>query len=199
MTDLPASTAPAAAAHPLVQGRCPACNGSSLFLGSGGYVTCSRLDCPDPCAADDQLHRGRADAETVLARITAYLDSTDGPCCETVRRALRGIIDGQAAPQATDAATTTRVFAALHQSAEHDVTRSIDLYERWLAAGAPPLGTSIARWWDRRLIELHDAIRPPAEQPRTTTDNAADDGPTVRDCAADDRRWFDGEKAGEQL
>ncbi|MFJ3037747.1 hypothetical protein [Streptomyces tendae] len=56
MTDLPASTAPAAAAHPLVKGRCPACRGASLFLGSGGYVTCSRLDCPDPTAADDLLH-----------------------------------------------------------------------------------------------------------------------------------------------
>lgn len=59
MTDLPASTAPAAAAHPLVQGRCPACNGSSLFLGAGGYVTCSRLDCPNPTLADDMLHQGR--------------------------------------------------------------------------------------------------------------------------------------------
>jgi hypothetical protein len=40
-----------------VQGRCPACSGSSLFLGDGGHVTCSRSDCPDPCAADDLLHR----------------------------------------------------------------------------------------------------------------------------------------------
>lgn len=37
--------------HPTVQGRCPACRGESLFLGSGGYVTCARLDCPDPEAA----------------------------------------------------------------------------------------------------------------------------------------------------
>jgi hypothetical protein len=43
------------------------------------------------------LHYQRIEqAETALARITAYLDSTDGPCCETVRRALRGIIDGPA-------------------------------------------------------------------------------------------------------
>lgn len=62
MTDLSASTAPAAALHPLVQGRCPSCNGSSLFLGSGGYVTCSRLDCPNPTAADDLLHRGKDNA-----------------------------------------------------------------------------------------------------------------------------------------
>lgn len=55
MTDQTASTAPAAAAHPLVQGRCPACGGSSLFLGSGGYLTCARLECPQPDAATEVL------------------------------------------------------------------------------------------------------------------------------------------------
>ena len=38
-----------------VQGRCPACGWASLFLGDGGHVTCSRLDCPGPCAADELL------------------------------------------------------------------------------------------------------------------------------------------------
>ncbi|WP_020116791.1 hypothetical protein [Streptomyces canus] len=111
MTEQPASTAPAAAAHPLVQGRCPACNGSSLFLGSGGYVTCSRLDCPNPCAADDLMHRGKS-----TAPVTA-------------------------------------------------------LYEQWVKAGPPPLGVLINRWWDARLVELREAIRPPAEQPARTTPN----------------------------
>lgn len=46
--------------HPDVAGRCPACRGESLFLGTGGHVTCSRLDCPDPGAADDLLSAGRA-------------------------------------------------------------------------------------------------------------------------------------------
>lgn len=41
---------------PSIQGRCPACRGDSLFIGSGGYVTCSRLDCPNPSAADQLLH-----------------------------------------------------------------------------------------------------------------------------------------------
>jgi hypothetical protein len=54
--DRPASTAPPAAGHTLVQGRCPACRGASLFLGSGGYLTCARLDCPNPSAADDLMH-----------------------------------------------------------------------------------------------------------------------------------------------
>lgn len=39
-----------------VQGRCPACGWASLFLGNGGHVTCSRLECPNPSAADDLLH-----------------------------------------------------------------------------------------------------------------------------------------------
>jgi hypothetical protein len=74
-------------------------------------------------------------------------------------------------PTAIDAETTTPVFAALHRSAEQDVSRVIDLYERWVKAGPPPLGTPIARWWDARLAELHDAILPPTnhttEQPCT--------------------------------
>lgn len=56
MTDQPASPAALAASLPLVQGRCPACGGSSLFLGDGGYVTCSRIDCPNPSAPDELLH-----------------------------------------------------------------------------------------------------------------------------------------------
>lgn len=43
--------------HPDVQGRCPACAGAGLFLGSGGHVTCPRLDCPNPTAADDLLNQ----------------------------------------------------------------------------------------------------------------------------------------------
>lgn len=44
------------AVHTAVQGRCPACRGASLFLGDGGHVTCSRLDCPTPTLADEYLH-----------------------------------------------------------------------------------------------------------------------------------------------
>jgi len=63
--------------------------------------------------------------------------------------------------QSEQDAMTTRVFAGLHQSAESDVSRVIALYEQWVAQGAPPLGVSMARWWDKKLVELHDAIRPP--------------------------------------
>ncbi|MFJ4847572.1 hypothetical protein [Streptomyces sp. NPDC088733] len=69
------------------------------------------------------------------------------------------------APAATEAETTSRVLSALHRSAEEDVTRVIDLYERWTKAGPPPIGTSIARWWDARLVELHGAIANTANEP----------------------------------
>jgi len=42
---------------PRVRGRCPACRGESLFVGEGGYVTCSRIDCPEPDAASTLLER----------------------------------------------------------------------------------------------------------------------------------------------
>ena len=62
---------------------------------------------------------------------------------------------------------TTRLTAALHRSAEEDIQRVIALHEQWVKAGPPPLGTSVARWWDARLVELRDAILPPDQQPTT--------------------------------
>lgn len=53
--------------------------------------------------------------------------------------------------------------------AEAAVARVTDLQAQWLAAGPPPLGVSMARWWDVRLVELHGAIRPPADEPARTT------------------------------
>ncbi|WP_445524771.1 hypothetical protein [Streptomyces cyslabdanicus] len=61
---------------------------------------------------------------------------------------------------------TTKLLGALHESAEQDVTRVIDLYERWCKAGPPPLGISLSRWWDERLVELrHAVVVEPAERP----------------------------------
>ncbi|WP_460071110.1 DUF6085 family protein [Streptomyces sp. YKOK-I1] len=230
---LPRSTAPAAAAHPLVQGRCPACGGSSLFLGSGGYITCSRLDCPQPDAATEVIadfwearqhgaftfcsqsvghvtmaafarkisekraalaqresavryaneQKQRADrAEAGLNRVRAYADRLDTTGngtdieADSLRRAaatgIRNAVadSAPAAAQATELETTARVLAALHRSAEEEVSRVIALYERWVKAGAPPLGTSVARWWDKRLVELHDAILPPDPSAPTATE-----------------------------
>lgn len=59
--------------------------------------------------------------------------------------------------------TAARVYAAdgivgrLAQ-AEADMGRVRVLAEQWVKAGPPPLGTSISRWWDKRLVELHHAL-----------------------------------------
>jgi len=41
---------------PSVQARCPACGSSgTLFLGDGGYITCSLVECPTPEAAHEAI------------------------------------------------------------------------------------------------------------------------------------------------
>lgn len=42
--------------------------------------------------------------------------------------------------------------------AEAGMRRVAALHDRWVKAGPPPLGTSISRWWDRRLVELRAAL-----------------------------------------
>lgn len=49
--------------------------------------------------------------------------------------------------------------------AEETITRVTGLYEQWVKAGPPPLGTSMSRWWDRRLVEFHAALNPTEGQP----------------------------------
>ncbi|MEW2568388.1 hypothetical protein [Streptomyces sp. NPDC047070] len=49
--------------------------------------------------------------------------------------------------------------------AETTVARLAALYDQWLQEGAPPLGTTINRWVDRRLGQFHQALQPPAALP----------------------------------
>lgn len=63
-----AQAAQGGSGFPDVQGRCPACNGQSLMLADGGYITCRRLDCPDPEAAHkaiDETAPSRDDGPSV--------------------------------------------------------------------------------------------------------------------------------------
>lgn len=71
------------------------------------------------------------------------------------------------------ASATTRAARA-----EAALTRVQALADRWVKAG-PPLGASVARWWDVRLAELHAALQPPAHN----------GGPSVEECRDADRRW----------
>ncbi len=47
-----------------VAGHCPMGCGTTLFVGSGGHITCSYIPCPDPCAVDQIL--GDAETEHVV-------------------------------------------------------------------------------------------------------------------------------------
>lgn len=77
----------------------------------------------------------------------------------TTAEAERDRYHGELAVNETDRVAAVRRA----ERAEADLARVIGLYEQWLQAGPPPLGTLINRWWDRRLIELRNAILEPAE------------------------------------
>lgn len=49
--------------YPWVKGICPACDGRTLFVGDGGYVTCSYIPCPDPGAAGKLLEGSKEAAD----------------------------------------------------------------------------------------------------------------------------------------
>ncbi len=49
-----------------VQGKCPACGCHTLFIASGGYITCSRYTCPNPTALADILDDVRTDHVVVI-------------------------------------------------------------------------------------------------------------------------------------
>ncbi|MFE0036805.1 hypothetical protein [Streptomyces sp. NPDC059018] len=49
------------------------------------------------------------------------------------------------------------------ERAEATVKRVVDLQGHWTAAGPPPIGTPMARWWDRRLADLAAALAEPKE------------------------------------
>lgn len=65
-----------------VKGFCPMGCGQTLFLGSGGYVTCSRIECPRPDAVADLLEDSEAE-HVVLFGDDAF----------TVRHPLRERLD----------------------------------------------------------------------------------------------------------
>jgi hypothetical protein len=52
-----------------VQGYCPWCGSKSLFLGSGGYITCSVGDCTNPSAASDILGDRETEHVVVLGEV----------------------------------------------------------------------------------------------------------------------------------
>lgn len=65
-------------------------------------------------------------------------------------------------PPDTDTADTADITPA-DMTAGMSAVR--DLLAHWRTAGPPPLGTSINRWWDRRLVELATALATNHKEP----------------------------------
>lgn len=102
----------------------------------------------------DELYERIEQAEAAIEAVAEVLADHNGddwshhPATQAVGAAItlpRRLPASLAATQATEPETITRVIA---------------LHEQWVKAGPPPLGTSMSRWWDARLVELHAAIRP---------------------------------------
>lgn len=79
------------ACTPWIVGDCPACRRpGGLFVGDGGFVTCSQDDCPDPGAVSDMLRRtaGHDGVDPLPGTCTkppegwycSLADGHDGPC-----------------------------------------------------------------------------------------------------------------------
>lgn len=62
-----------------VKGLCPGCESTTLFVGNGGYITCSLATCPDPTAAHRLLDI--TDVEDLHAR-ERLVQTVDGPVGE---------------------------------------------------------------------------------------------------------------------
>lgn len=88
----------------------------------------------------------------------------------------------------------TRITAELARNADADVQRVIALYEQWVKAGAPPLGTSISRWWDQRLAELRGAL---LDDSPHTQPSSGSDALRTEIAQALTTEWY--RRAGEQI
>jgi hypothetical protein len=85
--DAPETAQTAPGGFPDVQGRCPACGGASLFVGSGGYITCRRIECPEPDAATTLLERN---PRTTPDNSATSGDAADNLLREQIAEALAG-------------------------------------------------------------------------------------------------------------
>lgn len=85
-------------------------------------------------------------ARHLAAQLVAWADSTQEQQLTEPRPTASEITDDQ--------------LDALHAALD----RVRALRAAWIAAGPPPIGTSVSRWWDRRLVQLDTALDEPEEQ-----------------------------------
>jgi Family of unknown function (DUF6085) len=71
--------------HPDVQGYCPMGCGQTLFLGEGGFITCSLAECPRPDAATLVLEEQETDHVVVFSDDDTF----------TIMHPLRERLDGE--------------------------------------------------------------------------------------------------------
>lgn len=69
-----------------IKGHCPACNRAGLFVGEGGYVTCSHLACPEPDAASTLLEKGNLRTLATVADTLRIISSWGRTNPETMGR-----------------------------------------------------------------------------------------------------------------
>jgi hypothetical protein len=112
------------------------CNQLEAFraVARGYCPACGRGDAA-PTVDDWQRERRRAEtAETALAHLQATSEAAGRLLTRTAdeRDTLQAVVD-----------------------------RGRALADQWVKAGPPPLGTPLARWWDKRLVELLAALDEP--------------------------------------
>jgi hypothetical protein len=159
-----------------------------------GDISPGPLGCRSECVlrpghsgshADDQGGRWWEDpGRTTPDNPATSSDTADSPLQQLLADAVRPwLLDADdadeadvqhcAAAVAAAILPTTRLLGALHKSAHDDITRVINLHERWQQIDLPKDRESRFRWWDRRLAELHNAILPP-DQPAPAATEATD-------------------------
>lgn len=118
----------------------------------------------------DALHDRAEFYEAAIARVRklasqwAILRTYGGAAYE-----LRKVLDEKEASRPQVVHSDTEQQASGPQqvdelaAARAAIARIRALRTDWLSTGAPPIGTSIARWWDKRLIELAAALDDPKE------------------------------------
>ncbi|MFI9340000.1 hypothetical protein ACIG0D_01790 [Streptomyces sp. NPDC052773] len=116
----------------------------------------------------DDADRENSDDPEATATVYDKLHST-WVLVYTGQHIVRGV-KGEFYPIAEDVLAETYESvtspAATEATEPEKTARVIDLYERWVKAGPPTLGTPVSRWWDARLAELRNAILPSADQPK---------------------------------
>lgn len=109
------------------------------------------------------IANGHPRADSIQAEIGEMIAQTHD--LRDQLRAAETALARQAQEMATWRATANTLDAggpgtprARAEQAETELAGVRALRDRWVKAGPPPLGTSINRWWDRRLVELNAVL-----------------------------------------